>query len=134
MRPLMEFFVAGLIHSDFNLLDLPRNLRRGDRLDMRRDVENPVDPFALVLLVPDHGFRRLGFVPKTRYLMLRTIVSNLPTPNWGPKAHIRILNVVPTNPSERMVLVGLCAGRHGDFDLTHTPDLPKPKTYRKLII
>lgn len=68
---LMECRVAGTSHLD--LQDLEAELEPGNRLECRREPENPHDPLAVLL--QDAQGRKLGYVPRERNEVLARLLD-----------------------------------------------------------
>lgn len=68
---LMECRVAGTSHLD--LQDLEADLEPGNRLECRREPENPHDPLAVLL--QDSRGRKLGYVPRERNEVLAHLLD-----------------------------------------------------------
>ncbi|MGI5843221.1 MAG: HIRAN domain-containing protein [Candidatus Xenobium sp.] len=68
---LMECRVAGTSHLD--LQDLEAELEPGNRLECRREPENPHD--SLAILLQDAKGRKLGYVPRERNEVLARLLD-----------------------------------------------------------
>lgn len=114
MKPTMEFFVAGLIYGDFEPAKL--KLAKGDVVELKREPTNLVDPNAVLVRCDD---KKLGYVPKgLNGLPMGQAIkaaggkmsTNAATSNQGKLWHAAVINFAPTNPTHRMVLVGIFPG------------------------
>lgn len=104
MKPAFEFFVAGLVHGDFDVQRL--RLAKGDTVRLKREPENAHDQNAIRIELDG---RKLGYVPKALAGSLPRKRPEEPD-NQGIDWHAAVINFAPTNPTHRMILVGIFQG------------------------
>lgn len=90
-----QFFVAGLIYSEF----ADAKLKRGLRLRLIKDPTNPHDCNAIKVFAPGpkKSWIHLGFVPRNQTGEVRHFRGNV--------THATVHCYAPTNATHRMLLV-----------------------------